>query len=399
MYRKDGAISGGYIHRQVLALQELGVEVSVVCPIPRLFPGDPLSVQLRKLVMRPNVVRLDDIDVTYLPYWNVPNRVSAAFVTSSLSHSLAAYLGARNGDIAFDLVHANRLFPQGYAALSVARRFSVPLLVGVQGSDIHTNPFRVASVGRFTRSTIEAARLYAVSADLARQVTEFATPSGPVHVVYNGVDVEQFRPLADRAAIRKRLSLPETGIGIVTVARLVAEKGIWELLTAFDGLARTRPELWLAVVGDGPLRNPLNARIRQLGLDRRVFLAGAQPNRLVNDWLNACDVFALASYNEGLPNVVLEAMATALPVVATDVGGVREAVVDGSTGHVIPARDVGLLERALAQLVDDRDARHAMGRAGLDRVRQQFLWSQSAESLRSLYEDLLGSRIAQNGSR
>ncbi|MGH7507829.1 MAG: glycosyltransferase [Longimicrobiales bacterium] len=394
MYAREGQISCGFVHRQVLALIELGIEVRVVCPVARLSSRRPADENARGLIGARRHTHIDDVPVTFLPYWNVPHRVSAGFVAVSMRHGLRAELRRLRRAFDFQLIHANRLFPMGFAALPVARKLGVPLVVGARGSDVHTNPYRNRSVRQYTCETIRSARLFAVSEALARGIELLAKPAQTVRVAYNGVDTARFRPIVDRQALRQRLGLPARGIGICMVSRIVREKGVVELVRAFERVSAALPDSWLAVIGDGPFRDGLAAEVRRSGLDQRVYLPGAQPNERIADWLNAADLFTLPSYNEGLPNVVLEAMACGLAVVATDVGGTAEVVADGVTGTLVPPRDAVALASALLALATDDAARRRMAHNGLERIRGRFSWHQSARTLIDLYEDAMRSRAA-----
>jgi glycosyltransferase involved in cell wall biosynthesis len=155
---------------------------------------------------------------------------------------------------------------------------------------------------------------------------------------------------------------------LIAVGRLKAPKDFLTLIRAFAELPDGSFEG--LIVGDGPDRAPVEAEIRRLGLDGRVRLAGERSD--VPALLADSDVFVLSSRSEGLPVSVLEAMAAGLPVVASDVGGLRELVVDGETGLLIPPGDATALAAALSHLIEDRDLRPALGAAGRARAEELF---------------------------
>jgi glycosyltransferase involved in cell wall biosynthesis len=255
---------------------------------------------------------------------------------------------------------------------------------------VHTNPRRNGGIRRLTQAAIrESSAVFAVSTGLAQQIEDLATPAEPVRVIYRGVDFDRFSPAPPSPELRARLGLPTTGVGICTVARLTREKGVFELLGAFEQLARDFPSLWLALVGDGPLRTELERLIRSRGLTGRVFLAGDRPHTEVPEWMRAADVFVLASHNEGLPNVVLEAMACGRAVVATTVGGVPEAVEDEVTGILVPPDDQEHLGQAIRRLLDSEALRTMMATRGRERVLERFSWPGSTATLIAGYRDVL----------
>jgi glycosyltransferase involved in cell wall biosynthesis len=170
------------------------------------------------------------------------------------------------------------------------------------------------------------------------------------------------------------------------VARLDPVKDHATLVRAFALLAAKLPDVHLAIVGDGPCRAALEALAAELGPAGRIHFAGMQPNRPNPHHL--FDVSALTSLSEGFPNSVVEAMAAARPVVATDVGGMRDALVDGVTGRLVPAGDPTALADALAGVLGDSAGSQAMGRAGRERAEALFSAEPVIAGLLSLYGEL-----------
>jgi teichuronic acid biosynthesis glycosyltransferase TuaC len=289
-----------------------------------------------------------------------------------------------------DVVHAHRLFPTAFAVSRYALPPSTPIVVSAVGSDVHTYPYRSESIHRLTEETIRrASAVIAVSQALADQVERLGRPRGRVQVAYRGVDTLQFSAGGGTRGPRENLGLPSIGFGICTVGRLVREKGVLELLDAFRGLVEDLPDAWLALVGDGPLQGEVIAYLERWGLEGQVFLPGARPHPEVAEWIGAADVFVLASHNEGLPNVVLEAMACGRPVVATRVGGVPEAVADGLTGYLVDTGAIEEIRTHCLRLARDRELREGMGTKGRERVQRVFTWDASTSRLVGIYEGLL----------
>jgi glycosyltransferase involved in cell wall biosynthesis len=385
-YIRPGAMTGAVVHRQCVELMRLGLDISVFCPVPR-FPS--LAAIPGGLKTAPVAKTIDDVPVMYIPYANVPSMISPDLEVASLSRALLRSLRTLGAGEGFDIVHAHMLFPTGAASLNVARQLGAPMLVTTRGSDTHTNPYRNKGITRLTRKAILASdRIVAVSEELARDVLRLARPRLPVKVVNNGVDLQVFRPVADQVLLRKALGLPAAGVGICTAGRLVVDKGIGELMQAFSGLIGTGEDIWLAFVGEGPARPLIEAWTHREELEDRVYVTGALPHGEVSNWMRASDIFVLASYREGLPNVVLEAMACGRPVIATEVGGIPEAV-GSEAAIVVPPGQAPPLMNALAALIGSSSLREKMGRAALKRVRERFSWTRSAAALNATYEELV----------
>jgi glycosyltransferase involved in cell wall biosynthesis len=174
---------------------------------------------------------------------------------------------------------------------------------------------------------------------------------------------------------------------LIAVGRLKAPK---DFLTLIRSLGALRDhEFEALIVGEGPDRNAIEAEIRRLELRGRVRLAGERSD--VPELLAESDVFVLSSRSEGLPVSVLEAMSAELPVVATDVGGLAELVVDGETGILVPPDDEAALTEALGRLVEDRELRRRLGTAGRARAESSFDLSVFRRAHLELYERQLGS--------
>jgi glycosyltransferase involved in cell wall biosynthesis len=203
-------------------------------------------------------------------------------------------------------------------------------------------------------------------------------PAARLTTIPNGVDTAYFRPPAVPAAGPPR---------VLCVARMVPDKDHHTLLAAFGLTARDHPEAELWLVGDGPRLAEVQDAAGRLLPGKVRFLA---PREDLRPLLHQAALLVLASRTEALPNVVLEAMAAGLPVVATRVGGVPELVVLGVTGWLVPPGDAPALAAAVSQVLGDSGTRRAMGQAGRERARQDF----SLEVMTRRYEDLLDRLLA-----
>jgi sugar transferase (PEP-CTERM/EpsH1 system associated) len=235
-------------------------------------------------------------------------------------------------------------------------------------------------------------QVLSVSSRLAERMSdEVGVPLDRIRVIRNGVNLGRFTGSADRAG-RAAFGVPEGGLLIGAVGRLVDVKDHAALIDAVYELRRRGHNALAVISGDGPLRGELAARIARMGLESSVRLLGHRPD--VEAVFAAVDVFVQPSKSEGMSNTILEAMASGLPVVATRVGGADEMVVDGETGVLVPAGDGAALIDALDRLASRESLRRAMGRAGRIRAHRDFSLQHMVSAYQSLYCDVMQRKSA-----
>src|SRR5690606_18318108 len=210
----------------------------------------------------------------------------------------------------------------------------------------------IASRGRIYRRLVRRAdAVHSISGFNRKWLASFGFAPERIHYQPMAIDTRRFMGRRE-TAVR-----PDGEVAIVTVARLAPEKGLGFALAAVAALRRARPgsKLRYRIIGDGPLSAELRAQAHRLELDGVVEFVGPQAQAGVRAALLRADIFLLPSLQEALPVAIMEAMAAALPVVATDVGGVAELVRDGETGRLVPCADPAALESALIDLIDGGD--------------------------------------------
>jgi glycosyltransferase involved in cell wall biosynthesis len=283
---------------------------------------------------------------------------------------------ARELDV--DLLHTHGAFALNALGRVAGRLARVPVI-----SHLHIeNHFRSGFMGRAQRAADNAtaqfcARIVAVSEDTRRALVAQGYPAERMVVIHNGVAVPA------NSGARHRGSEPRVG----EIARLCDVKGQRELIAAL----RELPGVRAVLVGEdleagGAFRALLEREARKAGVGDRVELTGYSPD--VGAVLDELDVVVLPSWIEGMPLVLLEAMAHRRPVVATPVGGTPEVVLDGETGLLVPPRDPGALAGAIRRLVDDPALAERMGEAGYRRVRERFSVEAMTRGVLELYDEV-----------
>lgn len=223
-------------------------------------------------------------------------------------------------------------------------------------------------------------RCYALVAngDAYRQIAALQLRGPRLLRLEVGVDRSLFHPADEPRAEKAALGLRPDRRHVLWVGRLVAVKNLPLLLEAMGSVFAAAPDVDLVLVGDGPLREALHERVRAEGWEGRVVWAGERKRDDLARYYRAADLFALSSGYDNFPNVVVEAMASRLPVVATAVGGVDLQVEDGVTGFLVAPGNAEALAAALLRLVRDGALRARLGRAGYQRAREHFDWARTA---------------------
>ena len=289
------------------------------------------------------------------------------------------------------LVHAH-FATDGVRALRLAEALGLPLITSLRGYDVaRTNLSLLRSLRPSWLNYVLRRRLLqrrgdlflAVSDALRRLAIARGYPSERTRTHYNGVDLQRFRPGP---------GAPDT---ILFVGRLVEKKGVEALLQAFAAIRRDRPGASLVIIGEGPLRARLERRAGE-----SVRFLGGQDQDMVAEWMGRASVLAAPSLTardgdaEGLPNVVVEAAASALPVVGSDHSGIPEAVIEGETGFLVPERDAGALAVRLGTILADADLRARMGAAARKMAEERFHFARQMARLEEIYDEVRAGRCA-----
>jgi glycosyltransferase involved in cell wall biosynthesis len=287
-------------------------------------------------------------------------------------------------------VHVHFANRAAHTALFLKEISGIPFSVTAHGQDF----MKDLGSDDLLREICVAAEFVAAETDYSRDLLRQRCPNSAakIHRVHNGIDLERFP--APRSCNGNRIPR------IVSVGRLVPFKGFDDLIDACAELARRRIDFVCDIIGDGPLRETLQAKIEQLDLSSRVNLLGSLSQGAVLEKLQAAQIFALASTTDAqgatdvFPTVILEAMASARPVVSTRLAGIPELVVDGQTGMLAPPGDSTALAHALEQLLRHPELRLRFGDAGRARIEQDFRIEQTVAPLIEMLERSCSRRPA-----
>lgn len=383
------AVSHTFILREVAALRAQGLEI-LTCSVRRTSPqhhrgpAERAEAQTTFVVLdaarRPahllnTQVKALKKPVLYLKTlrraWSMrgPGLRAAAY---QIFYFLEATVLARHlKDRGVTHLHSHFAQASGTVALLAARLAGIPFSFTLHGPADFTDP----KLWRLDAKIRDAVFVACIS-HFCRSQAMLASPVddwGKLHVVHCGVEPARYDVL------------PAQGQGLLFVGRLTAAKGVPVLIEAMARIRAVHPAAHLTLIGDGPDRGALQDRVTRLGLAGAVRFAGYQSQDEVAAALAQAAVFVLPSFAEGVPVVLMEAMAARRPVVATRIAGIPELVDDGVSGRIVPPGDAAALAQAVCDILSAPDCAARMGAAGRTRVETEFDIAREAERLAALF--------------
>jgi teichuronic acid biosynthesis glycosyltransferase TuaC len=375
---------GLFVHRRAEAVARRGVQLRAVAPVP-YFPRFLPVPRWRAYAQVPAEERLGKMQVTHPRYLHAPGpgMYTQAW---SLAHATLPHLRALRHEFDFELIDAHYIYPDGVAAVHMARALGVPCVLTARGSDINLLP-RHALVRRQIQDALQHAdAIVAVSGALGTSMLRLGAPEQRLHVVPNGVDRDLFH-YGETGPARRKIGIFSDEKLLLSVGNLNELKGHALVVEAVARLRARGIRVSYHIIGAGEEEGRLEARIAALGLTDCVHLQGPVANERLRPWYQAASLFVLASSREGWPNVLNEALACGTPVVATKVGVVPEIVRHGDNGL--------LMERSVEAIADALEAGLARDwdRRALAAAAARTSWGDVAARLVELFTSVSGGEV------
>jgi teichuronic acid biosynthesis glycosyltransferase TuaC len=355
-------MAGIFILRRVQALRELGHEIEVLRIVPA---APPITAKWRTYAAIPAQESVEGISVRTIRAIFPPRMIAMEYLPLQVHAAVAREVARFRPDV----IHASFLIPSG----QIAVRQRVPAVVTAHGGDAYAWPKKRPGLYRAAREAIEkAARVTAVSSYIGRCVSEISPRT--VDVIWNGGDERFFYP-RDRAQARAALQLPDDRFVVGFAGNLLRAKGVFDVIEAAQALRDWEPlVLFAGAGGDEPVLREASRRAR---VDAR-FLGRLDQDGIAQLYA-AADVVTLPSYNEGMPNVVCEAMLSGRAVVASTVGGTPEIVESERTGLLVEPGNAGQLRDALARIAANAELRVHLERQAREFAEAHLTWRISAQ--------------------
>jgi glycosyltransferase involved in cell wall biosynthesis len=319
------------------------------------------------------------LDVIRVPQLNLPQTLTTQYLAITTALLIAMRLRGQA-----DVVHYHTFWPDAFTAF-VVNKF-VPTVYTA-----HESRFLLMAEQPKSRRWLKLALrpfqgILAPSTELLEVTRQLGVSSEKSAFIANAVDARKFRTDLTGATVRARYGIPLDHCLILCPRRLVPKNGLEFLIESLPLIRRRFSGVSVLIAGDGPEREQLEARVRELGLHEYVSFAGSQDNDDLPEFYAAADIVAIPSLKEATSIAGLEAMASARAVVATNVGGLPEIIEDGVSGLLVPPRDPEALARAISRLIEMPELRKQLGLVARARVEQKFTWEQVASETTRAYE-------------
>ena len=367
-----------------------GIERVVYEQSKRLLQRNYEPFVVTNRIQTPKHYVVDGINVQCYDSLNTGFRLGIPYSIPTVT-SLEIFLKAIKSS---KIVHAHgHPYLTSLIAAKLAKRYSKPFVLTqhntfIEYDSIFDNIERLNDLAVGKETLKEADKIIAVSNATKNYVLSLGAKPEKVKVLHNGVDLVRFRPLAGkREEMRRKLGISQNSIVVLTVRRLVYKNGIDTLIESANIAVKKNPKIVFLVVGKGPDLNKVQMRIEQLGIENNFRFTGFVKDEDLPFYYNAADFFALPSKSgEGLPLVALEAMACGLPVIATNVGGISEILME-DYGKIVPPNQPELLAKAILEFSNiDLSSRKLEIRAVME---EKYSRDKNVETLVEIYEELI----------
>lgn len=279
-----------------------------------------------------------------------------------------------------DIIHCHNLQAHFFGGLCALLLPNTKVVLTKHGQHIPSSGL----TSKINRLTLRKSKIIGVSADITQLMQKWITKNNQsIEYIANGISLTPYKDLKSKETAKEALGIEPNTFCIGIVARLSPPKDHLLLIEAIAVLSATYPDIKLLIVGDGPLRSTIETYITSNHYENLVTMLGERKD--IANILNALDLFALTSSSEGIPMTILEAMAASLPVIATNVGGIPQVVIDEKTGFLVADKDKNGLIEAIKKLIMQSQLRHKFGEAGYLFLKNNYSIKQVVDKYENAY--------------
>ncbi len=328
----------------------------------------------------------NNISIHKLPIGKNKNNLHYQSQKELLTYAWKAYFFAKKliKKNKYDLSHSFFTVPCGFVSFLIKKEYNIPYVVSLRGSDVPGYSDRFVFLYKIIKPLIKLIwkNSFAVIANSEglKELAQKTNPKQVVGIIYNGIDIENFKPKPEARPVNNF---------IITLgaSRVTERKGIDYLIKALANLVPQYSQLLLRVMGEGDARESLEKLAKDLELEKNIEFIGRIPRENTAPYYQEASIFVLPSFNEGMSNAMLEALASGLPLIATNTGGTSELVEEGVNGFIVKMKDSQDLADKIEILMKDEDLRKRMGEASR-RKAESMSWEKVAKKYGELYDKI-----------
>jgi uncharacterized protein (TIRG00374 family) len=326
----------------------------------------------------------NNIKIHKLPIGDKQGKLHSQSEKDLLIYSWKAYFYAKKliRKNSYDLTHSFFTVPCGFISWRLFKKYDIPYIISLRGADVPKYAERFAFIYKILTPLIK--KIWKDSQKVvsnSQGLKELALESNPkqlIDIIYNGIDVERFKPNA---------SLKNSNYFIITpgASRITSRKGLKYLIEAVHKLSVKYPQIRLKIMGDGDEEKiKLEKMIKDFDIQDKVDFLGRIPQEKTFSYYQKADVFVLPSLNEGMSNAMLEALSTSLPIIATDTGGSKELIKEGENGYIVKMKDSQDIAEKIEKLINNSELREKMGENSRKKA-LELSWKNVAENYKKFY--------------
>ncbi|MFA5293123.1 MAG: glycosyltransferase, partial [Phycisphaerae bacterium] len=374
--------------RQLEEMEKQGADIEVIVPMVKC-PKFLSNFQRWRIYNHQWRCEFKGIKAISAPYFRLPGKWFRHWAFIAVFMAVRKQVIKLHQKKPFDIIYARFLFPEGYAAVRLSETLKIPV-VGVGAGDeinIYPNDSIV-----FKKDMIWILRkLNGIISSGAKVASNIIELSGrkPL-MIYGVVDLNEFSPVIDKFPIRKLLGI-EDKLTVLYVGTFKVAKGVHEMVEAFIRISRKMPNVQFIICGYGREEEKMRVAIKKAEAGEVIKIMGIVDSQEVHKWMQASDIFILPSYSEGMPNSVMEAMACGLPIVATKVGGLPEAIGDCKGATLIEPKNIEELTNAIIKIADDTKLRKKMCIESRKRAEEKFGLQRNSEKILEFFSGIIQS--------
>jgi len=380
---------GTFVRQEVSGLSKI-CKLKVVAPVP-WFPSIPIQIdKIKKWQIFSEVMKYEknnDVEIFH-PRYLVTPKFGRTFYFLFYLIGIINTVKRVHRVFSFDAILVFYGIPDGIAAVLLAKIMKKPVIVKMLGSDVNVDSKGFLINFIFKRILKHADLIVCVCEKLSREIVDRGNPEEKVITIEKSVNNDIFFP-KDKKIQRSRLKLPLDQKIILFVGNLLPIKGCIYLIKALAIINEKSVDFYLYIIGDGPEMVYLKNTAIELKIEQYVKFIGSRPHVEIPDWLNASDLLCLPSLDEGHPNIVLEALACGIPVVASRVGGIPEIIKSAEEGLLVAPKDSLSISNAILNIIENKGC---FGRRSNKTVRT---WKDVANEMHDEFGKVIGNKIVK----